>query len=396
MNKHELKKRGKDAFRKTLSSAPTPLKRFLTAKEIGRLTSPLLSPDELTICERQPERRKEILSEHKKNNPKAVRSLEKKIHSVIADPGFALDEEKASALRDDMEYAWYAYGFQPKEFVYFHLEDKDIRTFVSDTERQCIKHAMNDFTQSVFADKAKVYRYFKEWYKRDAAVIESKKDFDRFEAFVRKHPTFVVKIVNSSMGKGVWLQESSEDHRRDFSEIIRHGKVLLEERIVQKEEMGQFNASSINTVRVSTYLTRDGVIPGHGFMRTGRAGSFVDNGGSGGIFSLVDVKAGAVISDGSDEYGNTYAKHPDTGIAYKGFAFPDWEEALKICTEASPLFPEMKYKSFDLAYSAKGWAVVEINPSGELLQQACMAVGEKENIRQILDRMDLICPYTFR
>lgn len=299
-------------------------------------------------------------------------------------------------MRGDIEYAYFAYGFLPKEFLYFHLDEKDIRTFVSNTERQCVKHTMNDFTQSTFADKGEVYQYFYKWFKRDAVVIESKRDLKKYEEFSEKHSTFVVKVVNSSMGKGVWLQKASKDYVKDFNEIIRHGKVLLEECIEQGDEMSQFNASSINTVRVSTYLTKDGVLPAHGFIRTGRNGSFVDNAGSGGIFAMVDVEKGVVVSDGMDEFGDTHTEHPDTGVSYNGFILPNWENALEICKKASLLFPKMKYKSFDLAYSKIGWVIVEINPSGELLQQACVQSGMKEALRQIMERMDLMCSYSLR
>ena len=396
ISKKAIKRKAKDSFRKVMSFAPMSLKRYLTAKEIGRITAFMLPLPELKTCEEHPELRPEIIRRHREKHPASAEDLERRLRNLIAEPRYGFDSARVEALRDEIEYAYYAYGFPPKDFAYFHLDRRDMRTFISNTERTCVKHTMNDFTQSALADKSKVYRYFKDWYKREAVTLETGRDFEKYEAFARKHPVFVVKIVNSSMGMGVWLQKVTDDLRRDFNEIIRHGKVLLEERIEQGDEMARFNTSSINTVRVATYLTRDGVLPAYGFIRTGRPGSFVDNAGAGGIFAMIDVEKGIVSAHGVDEFGNEYAEHPDTHIPYIGFAFPDWEEALRICREASLVLPEMKYKSFDLAYSKQGWVVVEINPSGELVQQACTETGFKEPLRQIMSRMDLICPYSLR
>lgn len=377
-----------------MSLLPLSIKSNLTNRYIKMLTGSLISLDELRACESNPERKEGIIESFKKNNPKQAQVFEKKIKKIIDDERYSTDE--VSFPIKDVEYAYFAYGFEPSEYVYFHLADKDIRTFVSDVERVCVKYAMNDFTQSVFADKAKTYSSFKKWYKRDAIIVKKKADYDKYERFVSAHPTYVIKLVNSSVGKGVWVDHITSDYKKRFLQIIRHGKVLLEEVIIQNEVMNQFNSSSVNTIRLCTYLTRSGVASLHGFFRTGREGKFVDNAGAGGLFALIDTKRGMVVSDGVDKYGNSYPLHPDSHMKYDGFKLPEWEKALEMCEEASLLFPEVKYKSFDLAYSDKGWVIVEINPSGELVQQACMETGMKDELRTLMENMDLVCPYSLR
>lgn len=66
-----------------------------------------------------------------------------------------------------------------------------------------------------------------------------------------------------------------------FYKILKFSKVLLEERIIQDQEFSSFNDSSVNTVRVCTFNTKDGIVPAYGFFRTGRNGSFVDNAATG-------------------------------------------------------------------------------------------------------------------
>ena len=396
MNRREVKRKAKDGFRKAMIHMPMPVKMFLTGRKIKQLTKPLLSIKDLNTCWDDPDRRMEVIKEQAARYPKHVEYIDGEINRMAADHNYSINSTKAAALRDAILFAYFAYVYMPNEYVYFHLDERDMRTYLSDTERKCCKHAMNDFSQSVFADKAKIYRYFGDWYKRDAVVIEKSIDYKEYEQFIKCHPTHVVKVVNSSRGKGVWLHTVSDDPRRDFCELLKNGKTILEEQIEQHDVMSQFNPSSINTIRISTYLIHDGVLPGHGIIRTGRAGSFTDNAGSGGIEALLDVKEGRIVSDAIDKYGNTYSVHPDSGIAFKGFSIPDYPELLDICEKASLLFPEMKYKSFDFAYSKNGWVIVEINPSGELGLQACMHTGMKERIGQIMNNMDLMYPYILR
>ena len=64
------------------------------------------------------------------------------------------------------------------------------------------------------------------------------------------------------------------------------------------------------------------------WMKVGRAGSFVDNSGSGGMGVAIDIETGKLNSSGKDENGNVFDKHPDTGLIFKGYELPDWESAL--------------------------------------------------------------------
>ena len=389
----QIKRVSKDAFRKIVSVLPQGVKSYMTGKYISRMTAPLLPVSDLRACESDPQRRDTIVQAHKKKHPKQVEELHDKIRSLLSDESFGA--EAATFSQADMEYAYFAYGFQPREYFMFHLDKRDIHTFVSNLERQCVKQAMNDFTQSVFADKAKVYAHFRQWYKRDAVMLETPKDYSAYVKFVSAHPKYVVKIVNSSRGQGVWTEEAGSDLKDSFRRILRHGKVLLEEPIEQHELMKRFNPTSVNTVRVAAYLTREGVYPAHGFFRTGQKGSFTDNVGAGGLQTRVDVQRGIITSDAGDHFRKRYEKHPDSGIVFKGFALPEWDAALKIVREAALLFPEIKYKSFDLAYTDKGWVIVEINPSGEYIQ-ADMETGMKEIVRSMMEKMDLMFPYTLR
>ncbi len=271
-----------------------------------------------------------------------------------------------------------------------------MRTFVSEAERYTFRLAANDFSNSLFADKADTYKRFARFYQRDAVIIDSDDDLQRFLGFVGKHPCFVYKMASSSRGNGVRLIERVEDKEGFFRQMRHGGKALLEERIVQSSEMASFNESSVNTVRLSTYYTRNGVVIAHGFFRTGRAGSFVDNAAKGGVFAVLDVENGYLCSDGYDEFGGTYLKHPNSGTVFRGHRFSDWEQAKGICRSIAEEMPDVKYISFDLAHTDKGWSIVEINPSGQYIHQTGQTEGFRKELRKLIDDMDLMVPYKLR
>lgn len=75
-------------------------------------------------------------------------------------------------------------------------------------------------------------------------------------------------------------------------------------------------------------------------------------------------------------------------------SLPEWDKAVDMCKEAALLTPDLKYLSWDLAYSAKtGWEIVEVNTSGQFMQQAGTLTGIRKELRELISRMDLLIPY---
>lgn len=159
------------------------------------------------------------------------------------------------------------------------------------------------------------------------------------------------------------------------------GKFLLEECVMQHSEMAKFNKSSVNTIRCITMNISKKIEIPWCFMRTGRNGSFVDNGGAGGLIIGVDARTGLVNSPGYDEYGEVFAYHPETKVRFVGTQIPAWDEMLKICKQAASEVNDMGYLSWDMAYTDNGWVVIEVNEIGQLIgPQLTMKRGIKKEI----------------
>ncbi|KPZ51782.1 hypothetical protein AN389_03902 [Pseudoalteromonas sp. P1-7a] len=117
-------------------------------------------------------------------------------------------------------------------------------------------------------------------------------------------------------------------------------------------------------------------------MRIGRNGRKVDNwsGKQGGIGVNVNIKNGALSSQGIDYSKNLYTEHPDTHVSFSGLVVPYWEEIINIVKDAALQFPNLRALGWDIALAEDGPLVLEVNADYDILaQQTCtQAFGENK------------------
>ena len=336
----------------------------------------------------------EIVKIFKKKRPKQVKALRDGFAQYLEKAGMRFKKKEYRELEIKMLFDCLAYGFAPDEFIYYRLKDKspeEKKAYVTDIERKMIQYIMGDFKdlQYVF-DKAATYEKFGSYYKRDEISISGKADFEKFRAFAQKHDEMVIKLVSSSCGRGVTIEKTDRDNLKEqFDRLLSAGKCSIEERIVQSKITEVFNASSVNTLRLTTFNTKSGIHIGPCFFRTGRPGAYVDNGGSGGILAAVNRQTGVLDTEGCNEYLGRFEKHPASGIPYVGFQLPEWEACTAMAKEMAAMIPRVGYVAWDLAYTDRGWVLVEANGGGQFLTQICYERGCAEEIRgYIKDKKD--------
>ena len=374
------------------------LRKYVTKKRIKRFTLRLLSPEDIKRGEENAAMKQDLVEEYLPKWPEYISPTEEQITDVLhRAPEFKNRTDKDD-LRIDMLFCRFAYGFRPDEYLCFGLENKSAeerQEYVSDVERLCYAYQMNDpFEVPIFNNKARTYQLYREYYNREAISIKKPGDFAEFQRYIKKHPVFVKKAVFESMGRSVELIDTATCGKTEqelFNEWISEGLHILEERVVQSDITAALNASSVNTIRCITLNTRESVIVPYCFMKVGRKGSFVDNGGAGGILVGIDKDTGVLNSDGYDELNIQYEKHPDTGVTFKGFQLPEWETMLSICKEMSAKMDKVKYIGWDMAYTNHGWVVIEGNGISQMIgPQIVWKRGIKKEVSQFMLDMDLL------
>lgn len=141
---------------------------------------------------------------------------------------------------------------------------------------------------------------------------------------------------------------------------------IVTEFIVMHPVIAEIYPNSVNTIRVIVFK-KDGITPeiGNAYMRIGSLKSgYVDNTAAGGMLAKIDVESGRFGDGQSLENGRVVPcpVHPDTGVLIEGIV-PNWELAKRKVLEIATDLPQLEYLGFDLAITAEGIKLPEINRS---------------------------------
>lgn len=132
-------------------------------------------------------------------------------------------------------------------------------------------------------------------------------------------------------------------------------------------DLARINESSVNTYRILSLLSKDGVKIYSSILRMGVAGAKVDNASSGGITCGI-TEDGRLKKRACRANGEWYDRHPTSGVEFNGYQLPGFAEAKKLVEKAHPMFPHFKMVSWDVALQEDGTPVmIEANlAKGEL------------------------------
>lgn len=208
----------------------------------------------------------------------------------------------------------------------------------------------------------------------------------------------VIKDTENSHGEGVMVVKTIEylddDCKLNYfngksamlSEVLGKHPLIFEALIKQTAQFSSFNSSSVNTVRFMTTLYPNGeakVIAT--FIKIGRAGSCVDNAGSGGNVDVcVDVETGkiqyAIQYDGWRKISEI-EKHPDSGTQLNGVVIDNWEQIKADVIRFQQAMPWCKAAGWDIAITDEGPLVIEVNDFWDRTGQYFIRRGWRNDIR---------------
>lgn len=295
-----------------------------------------------------------------------------------------------------MRHAYIHYFWDFDEYFLYHynlLSDAGRKKIVTEMEVLRFTNTVNPPSLHYrFRNKGETYKYYSNYYHREVCVCSSwEQSGNQLMEFVKKHSKVIFKPLDLAMGKGIMIVDDSDlDNLQDIVSGYKTG-LIAEELIKQHEGMAFIHPSSVNTLRVTTFIV-DGVVhiirP---FARFGTGGNVVDNGAQGGLVSLIDPDSG-IITDVVDEFGNKYVLHPDTKIPIVGYKIPYWQEALAMAEELARIMPEVRYVGWDLALTDNGWVMVEGNSRGQFIG---MQLPIQKGVRALMLSIDPKCLHNY-
>jgi hypothetical protein len=203
-------------------------------------------------------------------------------------------------------------------------------------------------------------------------VSDFKKELSEiFEQNLALGSIFIKRTYGSYGGKEVFRisreQLSSQSDLLDdlYLNVIRTG-FLFQETVKQHPKLNMLNPSSLNTIRIDTFIDKEGNIDIiSAYIRMSINNKHVDNISSGGCQVGISLQTGILKKDGYSGFSNVgtqvFTKHPITGVVFEGFEIPYFAEVKELIVKVAGYMPGLRLVGWDVAISESGPVLIEGN-----------------------------------
>ncbi len=172
--------------------------------------------------------------------------------------------------------------------------------------------------------------------------------------------------IGTAGGKGVKKIILDQDYTKQLKKLFDeyNNDFIVQEILEQHPQMAKLNSSSLNTIRIITYMGVESVMPLSAVVRIGKSGSFTDNTSGGGMACGINNK-GKLKDYAINSYGERYTL-ADNGTVLKGFEIPCYDLILETVKRQHKNIPHFRLVSWDIAIDNKGdIIIVEFNAMGQ-------------------------------
>lgn len=177
-------------------------------------------------------------------------------------------------------------------------------------------------------------------------------------------------VFQVQIKEGVITMDGLQQSVDGFKEKLNAGKFLVQERIYQHEKMSGVFPKATNSVRITSLYDRktDNVVFLPCFLKMGLGEMTVDNWAIGGLIVGLDVETGklrewAYYKPG---YGKKTKEHPDTGVVFKDFEVPYFNEAKEMIRNFHMQLKEVHSIGWDITITPTGPCIIEGNDNWEI------------------------------
>ena len=272
------------------------------------------------------------------------------------------------------------HGASPENYFvlrFFELSEAQRREYLTSGRSKAVDRALNLGARAdekqILGRKSLFDRHFAGLVKRDF-VFAAEADFTAFDAFLDRHPAFILKPDAGTMGRGIEKRRSADVWDREaFFHACAEKRLLLEEPIRQHPELDRINPACLNSVRINAARRKDGAVRLIGAcLKCGVGEQISDNFHAGGIAYPVDLDSGRVSGPGRNNRDLTeYGRHPGTELYMPGFQLPCWAQVSASVLRGMELVPSLGYVGWDVAVGLEGPELIEGNyswPGGNIIQ----------------------------
>jgi len=210
----------------------------------------------------------------------------------------------------------------------------------------------------------------------------------------------IIKDARGRGGQEIYLAYKDKDgftvvknnEEFDLEQLTISCPSIIQKYIKQHQKLEDY-CPSVNTIRTETIITKDNdVVVLGAFIRFGIKDYFLDNQKLGGLSIGVNIETGEIYETAMNGIGETFTEHPDSGIPFKGFVIPYWDEVLKLSEQVQRNFSYFKMLGPDIAITPDGPVIIEINatPDHAGLEMDYGPVLKNKNVWQVFKDYDLL------
>ena len=285
--------------------------------------------------------------------------------SMYADRAKAESGRMKMFILADMIICSFKYGVGYQDYYLFgfgnYRSPEQRKSFMTMNDNISLVRKFNDpKDKMLFEDKPSFDETFSDMLGRDFLNL-SKATEEDIERFVSANRVFFAKTADGYGGFGVKRYEDM-DPKAAKAIIDENHFNLLEQPIIQHPVMSELNSTSVNSLRIVTLLDEDGEANiMYALVRVGRTGADVDNVSSGGMYAPIDENGIISAPAFCDKTGDYYETHPDTGVVFKGFKIPMFDECIDLVKRAALRVPTVRYVGWDVGVTENGPVLIEGN-----------------------------------
>lgn len=270
------------------------------------------------------------------------------------------------------------------EFEFFLMNHAQRLTYLTAPRSMAIAKKYNEpSSTALLLDKSELYNHYGPFISRQFLDLKTA-NTDDLEKFIRKHKCVMFKVVDGNSGDGITKFDYDENQEVDFAslydKLIENKQFLIEEYFVQHSKMAELSPSSVNTIRMVTFID-DHKVP-HlitSALKIG-VGGYIDNIGQGGLYTILSYE-GVVVVPFINKQGDHVVVHPITKMDLIGFKVPNFKHIKDQILKVSMVLPKTRYVGWDISINQNGdLEIIEGNPFTGPFQLPASLAKDKQGI----------------
>ncbi|MBO4556370.1 MAG: hypothetical protein J5706_06380 [Elusimicrobiales bacterium] len=285
--------------------------------------------------------------------------------------GFNCDKE----YKEIVVPYWKKYGYKPAKFWYQLFSDREKKVdprYIPDDlyYGELIPYFCNSSFRRFGEDKCYHYLWIKNIKrpktvcKNIAGVYYTGDDIpscreDAVKAILSSDTDLILKpSIDSGEGRCIHFLSKGSLDNQSLECLLDEMKAnyIAQEIVIQHPDLAKFNPTSVNTIRVVTFLLDNNVYVLSTILRIGALNSKVDNIGAGGF--ACPIKKDGRLSDKAVNRKAEWVEANDAGIKFADNCIPEFDKVVELVKNAHKMLPHFKIIGWDMTVDTDNQPIV--------------------------------------